>query len=295
VNERDELVGIVTSHDLLRLMAGTHWPCRGDAGAYLGTSEVIMGKLKGKTAIITGGAGGIGQATAQLFMQEGANVMLVDRDETALRQVCERLGRHSAFFAADVSDPNSATRYVEAARSKFGGVDVLFANAGIEGNVGPLVDMSIENFDHVLAVNVRGVFLGIRAAAPEMIARGGGSIIVTSSVAGLIGSPGLSAYVTSKHAIIGLARCAALELAPHFIRVNTVNPGPIENRMMRSIENQISPSDGGAVKQEFEKLVALGRYGTNEEIAKLALFLASSDSSYCTGSVFVADGGFTAQ
>lgn len=254
-----------------------------------------MGKLKGKTAIITGGAGGIGQATAQLFISEGANVLLVDRDEGPLREVCERLGRHSAFFAADVSEANSAQRYVAAAKSKFGGVDVLFANAGIEGTVRPLVDLSTEDFDKVLAVNVRGVFLGIRAAAPEIAARGGGSIVVTSSVAGLVGSRGLSAYVTSKHAVIGLVRCAALELAPQHIRVNTVNPGPIENRMMRSIEDQASPGHGEEVKKGFEQMVALGRYGKNEEIARLALFLASDESSYCTGSVFVADGGFCAQ
>jgi 3alpha(or 20beta)-hydroxysteroid dehydrogenase len=254
-----------------------------------------MGKLKGKTAIITGGAGGIGQATARLFIDEGASVLLVDRDEGVLREACERLGRHAAFFAADISEAGAAQRYVAAAKSKFGGVDVLFANAGIEGAVRPLVELPVEDFDRVLAVNVRGVFLGIRAAAPEMAARGGGSIIVTSSVAGLIGSRGLSAYVTSKHAVIGLARCAALELAPQHIRVNTVNPGPIENRMMRSIEEQASPGHGSDVKHGFEQMVALGRYGTNEEIARLALFLASDDSSYCTGSVFVADGGFTAQ
>ncbi len=128
-----------------------------------------------------------------------------------------------------------------------------------------------------------------------MAKRGGGSIVITSSVAGLVGSPQLAAYVTSKHALIGLARASALDLASDHIRVNTVNPGPIDNRMMRSIEEQIAPGQGGTVKQGFEQKVALGRYGTNQEIAQLALFLASDDSSYCTGSVFVADGGFVAQ
>lgn len=254
-----------------------------------------MGKLKGKTAIITGGAGGIGQATAQLFVQEGANVMLVDRDEGALHACCERLGRHSAFFACDVSEAASAQEYVQAARSKFDGVDVLFANAGIEGAVRPIVELPVEDFDRVQAVNLRGVFLGIRAAAPEIAARGGGSIVVTSSVAGLVGSRGLSAYVASKHAVIGLVRCAALELAAQHIRVNTVNPGPIDNRMMRSIEDQAAPGHGADVKHGFEQMVALGRYGKNEEIARLVLFLASDDASYCTGGVYVADGGFCAQ
>jgi NAD(P)-dependent dehydrogenase (short-subunit alcohol dehydrogenase family) len=254
-----------------------------------------MGKLKGKTAIITGGAGGIGQATASLFLHEGATVMLVDRDEAALAKACQHLGRYASFVAADVADYTSARRYVSATIDKFGGVDILFANAGMEGPCVSVTDLSVDDFDRVQAVNVRGVFLGIREVAPAMAKRGGGSIIITSSVAGLIGSPKLAAYVTSKHALVGLARASALDLAADRIRVNTVNPGPIDNRMMRSIEDHLAPGHGTAVKQGFEQKVALGRYGTNDEIAQLALFLASDASSYCTGSVFVADGGFTAQ
>jgi NAD(P)-dependent dehydrogenase (short-subunit alcohol dehydrogenase family) len=147
----------------------------------------------------------------------------------------------------------------------------------------------------VWSVNVLGVFLGIKYAAPEMAKRGGGSIIITSSIAGMIGSRGLGAYVTSKHALVGLARTAALELAPQRIRVNTIHPGPIDNRMMRSIEDQAAPGHADDVKHGFESQVALGRYGTNDEIAQLALFLAGKESSYCTGARFVADGGFTAQ
>jgi len=255
-----------------------------------------VGKLKGKIAIVTGGAGGIGQASAELFLREGAQVMLVDRDETLLRKACERLGGSEvAYTAADVSVPAEAKRYVDATLTRFGGVDVLFANAGIEGQTSPLVDCEPENFDRVLAVNVRGPFLAVKYAAPEMAKRGGGSIMITSSVAGLIGSKGLVPYVTSKHAVIGLMRVAALELAALRIRVNTIHPGPIDNRMMRSLEEQLNPGHGSEVKQGFEALVPLGRYGTNDEIAKLALFLASDDASYCTGAQFVADGGFVAQ
>ena len=254
-----------------------------------------MGKLKGKTAIITGGAGGLGHAAAELFLHEGATVMLVDRDEGALREVCDRLGRFSSFVAADVAEQQSAKRYVDATVDRFGGVDILFANAGIEGPCASVTELSVADFDRVQAVNVRAVFLGIREVAPWMAKRGGGSIVITSSVAGMIGSPKLAAYVTSKHALIGLARASALDLAADHIRVNTVHPGPIDNRMMRSIEDQLAPGQGAVVKQGFEQKVALGRYGTNEEIARLALFLASEDSSYCTGSMFVADGGFTAQ
>ena len=254
-----------------------------------------MGALEHKVAIVTGGSGGIGRATAAAFVREGASVMLVDRVEAELRAAAEALGASVACFAADVSDPAATRGYVEATIARFGGIDVLFANAGIEGRVAPITECPVEELDRVLAVNVRGPFLGIQAVAPHMAARGGGSIVITSSVAGVIGSPGLSAYVTSKHATIGLAKTAAIELAPLGIRVNTVNPGPIENRMMRSIEDQASPGHGADVKAGFLGMVPMGRYGTNEEIAELALFLASGASSYCTGAVFLADGGFVAR
>ncbi|HEY6879546.1 MAG TPA: SDR family NAD(P)-dependent oxidoreductase [Polyangiales bacterium] len=254
-----------------------------------------MTKLQQKVAIITGATGGIGRATARLFVREGARVLLVDRDEDALSSLATEMGTCVRFQAADVSRLEDTVRYVHRAREEFGGIDILFANAGIEGTVAPLTELSPRDFDRVWEVNVRGVFLGIKYTAPEIAQRGGGSIVITSSVAGLVGSPGLGAYVTSKHALLGLARTAALELAQKRIRVNTVNPGPIDNRMMRSIQEQAKPSDPQAVRQGFEAQVALGRYGTNEEIAQLALFLASEDASYCTGGVYVADGGFTAQ
>lgn len=255
-----------------------------------------MSKLAGKCAVITGGAGGIGVATAKLFLDQGASVVLVDREEEALERAAAELDpARVACVAADVSNPEDVERYVNTAVERFGRIDVLFANAGIEGGVAPITDYPLEMFDRVLAVNVRGPFLAIRKVAPIMAKGGGGSIIITSSVAGRIGSAGLSAYVTSKHAVIGLMRTAAVELAKSKIRVNTLNPGPIENRMMRSIEEQASPGHGADVKQGFTALVPLGRYGTNEEMANLALFLASDDSAYCTGAVFMADGGFTAQ
>jgi NAD(P)-dependent dehydrogenase (short-subunit alcohol dehydrogenase family) len=254
-----------------------------------------MSRLKGKVAIITGAAGGIGKTAAKLFVREGAQVLLVDRDVDALRALCLELGPLTRFQEADVSHPGDNMRCTEAAVAHFGGVDILFANAGIEGEVCPLTELSPEIFEKVWSVNVMGVFLGIKYAAPAMAKRGGGSIVITSSIAGLVGSRGLGAYVSSKHAVIGLARTAALELAPQHIRVNTIHPGPIDNRMMRSIEDQASPGHADDVKHGFEAQVALGRYGTNEEIANLALFLASKESSYCTGSQFVADGGFTAQ
>lgn len=255
-----------------------------------------MARLEGKVAIVTGAAGGIGAATARLFLKEGASVMLVDRDDAPLAEIAQTIGAASvAYVTADVSDPGQTKRYVEETVRRFGGVDVLFANAGIEGRVAPILQYPVAELDRVLAINVRGVFLGIQQVVPHMEERGGGSIVITSSVAGMVGSRGLSGYVASKHAVIGLMKTAACELAPLGIRVNTVNPGPIENRMMRSIEEQASPGHGEAVKKGFEAQVPLGRYGTNDDVAKVALFLASDESAYCTGSVYMVDGGFIAQ
>lgn len=251
-------------------------------------------KLEGKVAIITGASGGIGAATARLFLSEGARVMLVDREAGSLSRLCAELGTAARFCTADVSREEDTANYVKATVREFGGIDVLFANAGTEGKFCPIIDLPVQVFEQVWTVNVRGVFLGIKHSAPHIAQRGGGSIVITSSIAALMGSAGLAAYVSSKHALTGLARTAALELASRNIRVNTVNPGPIDNRMMRSIEEQADPSHPSAVRQGFEGQVALGRYGKNEEIARLALFLASSDGSYCTGGVYVADGGFTA-
>lgn len=252
-----------------------------------------MGKLDGKIAIITGGAGGIGAATARRFLDEGAKVFLVDLKEDDLRALAGSLESDDvAWAAADVSKAEDVERYVDACVDAFGGIDVLFDNAGIEGTVAPLTQLSVEDFDRVLNVNCRGAWLGIKYAAPKILERGGGSIMITSSVAGFIGSPGLGAYVTSKHGVIGLMQCAAQELGPQGIRVNTINPGPVENRMMRSIESQASPDSPDAVKKGFEGQVPLGRYATNEEVASMALFLASDDSSYCNGSTYVVDGGF---
>lgn len=252
-------------------------------------------KLKGKVAVITGAAGGIGRATAQLFLREGARVLLVDRDREPLAALAKELGSEVGYEQADVSKQEDSERYVRRASEQFGGIDILFANAGVEGTFARITELAPRDFDRVWEVNVRGVFLGIKYAAPEIAKRGGGSIVITSSIAGLIGSPGLSAYVTSKHALLGLCRCAALELAAQRVRVNTINPGPIDNRMMQSIEQQAAPDNPQAVHAGFTAQMALGRYGTNDEIARLTLFLASDDASFCTGSVFVADGGFTAQ
>ena len=260
-----------------------------------------MARLSGKTALITGGAGGIGQAAARLFTAEGARVALVDRDEAALQAVVQSIGEESAsYVVADVTQPEQAERYVKAAVDRWGGVDIYLANAGIEGMVSPIPDYPLDVFEQVIAVNVTGVWLGLKYVIPVMRERGGGSIVITSSTAGIGGTAGMSAYTTSKHAVIGMMRTAALECAPMGIRVNTVNPAPIETRMMRSLEEmRVAAADDSEVtvertKQAYSARIPLQRYGNPEEVARLMMFLASDDSSYCTGGVYMVDGGRSA-
>ena len=254
-----------------------------------------MGRLDDKVAIITGAAGGIGKAAAEHFLDEGAKVMLVDLDEEQLQQTADELGNSDnvGIKAADVSEPEQVEAYVDACVDQFGRVDILFDNAGIEGKMKPLTQMSFEEFDRVQKVNLYGCWLGLKYAAPKIAESGGGSIVMTSSVAGIIGSKGLGAYVASKHGVVGLMKTAAQELADQDIRVNTVNPGPIQNRMMDSIEEQANPDDPNSVEQGFKQMVPMGRYGTNEEVANLVTFLASDEAGYCNGGVYTVDGGFT--
>ena len=260
-----------------------------------------MARLDGKVAIITGATGGIGRAAARLFADEGARVALVDLDENALREVAQSIGEDRASYTvADVTQPEQSQAYVNAAVERWGGVDVYLANAGIEGQLSPITEYPIDVFDRVMAVNVRGVWLGIKYVMPAMSERGGGSIVVTSSTAGIGAGPDMSAYTTSKHAVIGLMRTAAMEGASLGIRVNTVNPAPIETRMMRSIEEQrVAAADDAnvTVEQTYRAASAripLGRYGNPEEVARLMLFLSSDDSSFCTCGVYMVDGGRSA-
>jgi len=253
-----------------------------------------MARLRDKVAFITGAAGGIGFATAKRFVAEGAEVFLTDVDQTRLDGAVRELGgTHAAALEADISEEAQVARAYEACLERFGGLDIVFANAGTEGHVKPLVEMSLEEFDAVQRVNVRGAWLTVKHGAQAMLERGGGgAIVITSSIAGFIGSPGLSSYVTSKHGVNGLAKTAALELGPQGIRVNTVNPGPVDNRMMRSIEQQLGGDSPEAVKQQFQGMVPLGRYATNEDIANAVLYLASDEAAFVHGANLVVDGGF---
>jgi NAD(P)-dependent dehydrogenase (short-subunit alcohol dehydrogenase family) len=249
-------------------------------------------KLDQKIVLITGAAGGIGLAAVRRFVEEGARVVLADINIEALQTIVDELGRDkTACVQVDVTQENQVDNMVNFCVETFGGVDVFVANAGIEGSIGEISDSTIENFDRVMSVNVRGAWLGLHYVIPVMRKRGGGSIIITSSGAGVKGTANLVPYNTSKHAVIGLMRCAALESAKYNIRVNTVNPGAIETRMMRSIEEGFVPGDGSQFKRQLEKMTPMGRYGLPEEVANMMVFLASDESSYCTGSVYMVDGG----
>ena len=255
----------------------------------------LVGRLDKKVAVITGGAGGIGRAVGKLFVEEGADVLLVDLDEEALAAAVQEIGSNRiSYFVADVTSQADNQAMIATAAERYGGVDVLLANAGIEGDVAPLVQYDEARFDQVIGVNVKGVFLGIKSAVPPMMERGGGSIVITSSVAGVKGSAGIGPYCASKHAVIGLMKSAAQEYAGANIRVNSVNPSPVETRMMRSLEEGIAPGDSERIKSRMASAIPLKRYGEPEEIAKVMLFLASDESSWVTGSVQMADGGMTA-
>ena len=254
-----------------------------------------MKRLEDKVAIITGGAGGIGRATAKQFLLEGAEVLLFDFNEENLIEAYQELESNNlSYLVGDVREFEDNLKAVEIAKEKYGGLDIFVANAGIEGDIKTIEEYDIDRFDQVIAVNVKGPFLGLKAAIPAMNSRGGGSFIITSSIAGLSGTPQLGPYSTSKHAVIGLMKSAAKECAQKNIRVNSINPSPVETRMMRSIEEGFMPGGAEEAKGMMVSNIPLGRYGEPEDVAKLMLFLASDESSFITGSVYAIDGGSTA-
>lgn len=252
--------------------------------------------LTGKIALITGAAGAIGMARARLLAERGAIIAATDiegADFGPLRSAIPDAGR-LLMLEADVTDESGFAAVVATAVEKFSTIDIFFNNAGIEGPVAPIPDFPTDGFRKVMEVNVTGIFLGLKLVIPVMAKAGRGSIINASSVAGLTGSPGLCAYVASKHAVLGLTRAAAVEWGAKGIRVNCINPGPIESRMMASIEEGASPGAAAAVHDGFAATIPMKRYGTPTEVAGLVAFLASDDAGYINGGAYTVDGGMTA-
>lgn len=251
----------------------------------------------GKVALITGGGNGIGRAASVGFARHGAKVVVVDRDGAAAEAtagIIRQNGGEAAAITADVTKSADVQAYVKAAIDKFGRIDCFFNNAGIEGKLAPTAEYDEAMFDAVIDVNVKGVFLGLRHVLPEMIRQGSGAVVNTASVAGLVGSPGMPAYVASKHAVIGLTKAAAGEVGRQGIRVNAVCPGPVDTRMIHALEKQIDPANPDAVGARYQAALPSGRYSTVEEIANMVLFLCSDLAANTTGGQFVVDGGRTA-
>ena len=251
-----------------------------------------MGRLEGKVALVTGASGGMGEAEARLFAAEGARVAVCDVRDSQGQSVASEIGDAALFLHLDVTREEDWNAAVAATVERFGRLDALVNNAGI-AEAAPLEEMSLESYNRVIAVNQTGVFLGMKAVVPAMTDAGGGSIVNISSIDGMVGMNGILSYVASKWAVRGMTKAAAMELGSRGIRVNSIHPGFILTDM--GVPEGVEP---GVIHELLDgharKLAPMGRAGKPEEIARLAVFLASDDSSYSTGSEFVADGGLIA-
>lgn len=245
-----------------------------------------------KTALVTGGSGGIGRATSLAFARHGARVVVVDRDteggaETV--RLIEQEGGTACFVEADVSKSADVRGYVKAALDAYGTIDCFFNNAGIEGKIALTADYEEDVFDAVIAVNLKGVFLGLKYVIPEMLINGG-SIVNTASTAGIAGSPGLCGYAASKHGVIGMTRTAASEYGPYQVRVNAICPGPTETRMIHSLEQQRLAASNQDTPPSYQSFIPIGRFATPEEVADFVLFLSSDRAGSISGGQYPIDG-----
>lgn len=254
-------------------------------------------RFAGKNVIVTGAAGGIGLAACARLGTEGANVVAVDLASADLGPAVEAVegaGGKVLAVGADVTVEADVQRYVQATVAEFGQVDCLFNNAGIEGPVVPTIDYTEATFDAVMGVNVKGVFFGLKHTVRAMLETGGGSIVNTASIAGLVGTPNIIAYGASKHAVVGMTKTAAREFGGQRIRTNAVCPAPIETRMWFSLVEGYGGDDAEAFDKARQAANPMGRHGQPEEVVALVLFLLSDDASYMNGAIVPVDGGWEA-
>ena len=247
-----------------------------------------------KVALITGAAGEIGSAIARQMAEGGARVALADRNVEGVREIASQIGAGATWHECDVSDDRSMEQTVAAAEKAHGRIDIGALNAGILVPRMPLVEFDVETYDRIMAVNARGVFLGLKHIFPALRRQGGGSVVVTASTEGLRGNAGLAPYAASKHAIVALAKTAAIEWAEHNIRVNCINPGPVDTAMMRSLEQKATDSGTPNMRERGVSIIPMKRFAATDEIAKFVRFLASDDASYSTGATYLIDGGMLA-
>lgn len=247
-----------------------------------------------KMGVVTGAGGDIGRAVCEHLARRNAAVLSVDRDEDAARRgadAAKAAGGHGEWFVADVTSEEQVFAYADKARQLWGEAHFFFNNAGIEGAEKPLLEYPVADWDRVLAVNLRGVFLGLKAMAHVLRAADTPRIVNTASVAGMIGTPMLAAYGASKHAVIGLTKTAAIELAPMGIAVNALCPGPVQSQMMERIERGIAPEAPQTAHTGYEQMVPMGRYAALDEVAMLATYLLLDSPTYLTGQAIALDGG----
>lgn len=266
---------------------------------YFGRSAVERSDIlsfQDKVVLITGGAGGIGKETARLFKENGAKLVLVDVNEEALNKAAEELQLDDYLLVpADVTKEEDVKNYVDLAVQKYGEINIFFNNAGIVGGYNELTEIEAEDFKKIVDINITGVFYGLKHVLRAMKKQQSGSIVNTASVAGLGGSPNLGPYSATKHAVIGLTKSAAAEVANYGIRVNAICPAPVDTNMMKQLDKVKTPDNPSVARRNYEQKIPLNRYATPTEIAQLVLFLCSDQASYITGGSYTIDGGYTAK